>query len=88
MPLSPAEQDVLFSLSQPVPPDRRQEFLDNVASELAARQAPTGPGALHWVAAVVQKQFTAEFRAEAEAHGTPAYSRTPTRWRRSGSSED
>jgi hypothetical protein len=55
----------LFELARPIPPPLRSAFLQAVAAALATSSA-VGPGAVHRVAAELQKRFTLEPLAERE----------------------
>jgi hypothetical protein len=54
--LSIEEQALLHSLSQPIDPPRRPEFMQAVARELANAGA-VGPGVLHRTAREIVRQF-------------------------------
>jgi hypothetical protein len=54
---SDEEMDLLLSLSQPIEPWRRTEFLTAVAAELEASGEMDGPGVVHRVARQVQRKF-------------------------------
>jgi hypothetical protein len=54
--LSDAQMSAVFAASYPLPPNRRSDFLADVARELAALPM-VGDGVLHRVVMVVQRKY-------------------------------
>jgi len=72
--LSDEEMDVLLGLAAPIAFDKRQEFLQQVATKLAACPH-RGPGALHQIAARLQRGFTLTSQRETSLAAAPRHLR-------------
>jgi hypothetical protein len=58
MPLSPEEREILQSLSEPLEPRRRHEFLQEAERRIGeASQGETGVGLVHRIARATQRDF-------------------------------
>jgi hypothetical protein len=55
--LSDDELDAVMHLAAPLPLQNRKRFLEAIASELQARGAEAGPGAVHRIARELQSHF-------------------------------
>jgi hypothetical protein len=51
------EMTVLLSLARPIAPEQRPQFIDAVAAAIEARGGPSGPGVVHQVGRLIQRQF-------------------------------
>jgi hypothetical protein len=49
------EMTVLLSLARPIAPEQRPQFIDAVAAAIEARGGPSGPGVVHQVGRLVQR---------------------------------
>ena len=55
--LTDAELDIVMTLTSPLPPENRSDFLEAIAGELTAQGAEIGPGAVYRVARGLQQHF-------------------------------
>jgi hypothetical protein len=56
MRLTDTEKEMLIGLAQPIPYERRAQFMETVAARLEAAPA-IGPGVTHRVARAAQREF-------------------------------